>query len=133
MSRKEAYKLICRMAEREYADIVLRANFDDESARIHFVDGSFLEVWLYRHENLMERYAFHWERRQVDGKIFRHNNAPHIKWRKVKTFPKHFHYETESNVTESHIPEDPILATKYFLNFIRGFFEKARVSREKTT
>jgi len=44
LSRREAYKLICRVVEREYADIVQRAGFDDENARIYFVDGSFLET-----------------------------------------------------------------------------------------
>lgn len=43
-SRREVYKLICRVAEREYADIVQRTSYDDESARIYFVDESFLEV-----------------------------------------------------------------------------------------
>jgi hypothetical protein len=52
-------KLICGIAEREYADIVQRTSFDDESARIFFIDESFLEVWFYRGENLMKRYAFH--------------------------------------------------------------------------
>jgi len=120
----EAYKLICRIAEREYADIVGRTSFDNESARIHFTDGSFLEAWLYRHGDLMKRYAFHWERRQVDGKIFRHNNTPHVRWSKVKTFPKHFHNGTESNTVESYIPDDPISATKYFLNFVRDFLKR---------
>ena len=130
MSRREAYKLICRVAEREFADIVQRAGFDEESARIYFVDGSFLEVWLYRSEDLMKRYAFHWERRGINGRIFRHDNAPHVRWRGVKTFPKHFHCEAESNVIESQIPDDPISVTKYFLNFVRDFLKK--VNRPKT-
>jgi len=112
------------MVEREYADIVQKTNFNEESARIYLTDGSFLEIWLYKHENLMEKYAFHWERRHINGKIFRHDNAPHAKWRRVKTFPKHFHNENESNVIESQIPDDPILATKHFLNFIRNFLKK---------
>jgi len=129
LSRREVYKLICGVAEREYADIVQRTSFDDESARIYFVDGSFLEVWLYRGESLMQRYAFHWERRHVNGKIFRHDNAPHVRWREVKTFPKHFHYETESNAIESHIPDDPISAAKYFLKFVRDFLKKVGASK----
>lgn len=76
MSRREAYNLICRMAEREYADIVQKATFNEESARIYLVDGSFLEVWLYKHENLMARYAFHWERRHVNGKNFQTQQRP---------------------------------------------------------
>jgi hypothetical protein len=39
LSRREAYKLICRMAEREYADIVQKANFDEESVRIYLTDA----------------------------------------------------------------------------------------------
>jgi hypothetical protein len=113
LSRRGVYGLICAMAERDYADIVERTSFDDESARIYFVDGSFLEVWLYSHEDLMKRYALHWERRHIDGKIFRHNNTPHIRWESVRTFPKHFHRETESNTAESYIPDDPIAAAKY--------------------
>jgi hypothetical protein len=37
LSRKEVYRLVCTVAERDYADIVERTGFDDESARIYFV------------------------------------------------------------------------------------------------
>ena len=123
MSRRAVYRLICRIAERDYADVVDRAGFDDESARVYLQDGSFLEVWLHREEDLMERYAFHWERRHVDGSIYRHDNAPHVRWRGVETFPKHFHFETESDAVESHIPDDPISASRYLLDFIREFLK----------
>jgi len=49
------------IAERDYVDIVKRTGFNDESAKIYFIDGSFLEVRLYRHDDLMKRYAFHWK------------------------------------------------------------------------
>ncbi len=124
MSRREVYRLICRLAERDYADVVAGAGFDDESARVYLQDGSFLEVWLHGQEDLMKRYAFHWERRHVDGRAYRHDNTPHVRWRDVKTFPKHFHFETESNAVESHIPDDPISASRYFLDFIREFLKK---------
>ena len=124
MSRREVYRLICRLAERDYADVVEGAGFDDESARVYLQDGSFLEVWLHRQEDPMKRYAFHWERRHVDGGVYRHDNIPHVRWRDVKTFPKHFHFETESNAVESHIPDDPISASRYFLDFIREFLMK---------
>lgn len=109
MGRREVYRLICTVAERDYADIVESTGFDDESARIYFVDESFLEIWLYGHEDLMKRYAFHWERRHVDGSIFRHDSAPHTRWRNVKTFPKHFHDGSEDNVVESSIPDNPCI------------------------
>jgi len=72
----------------------------------------------------MERYSFHWERSSVDGSIYRHNNTPHIRWRAVETFPRHFHFLTESDAVESHIPDDPISASKYFLGFIEEFLKK---------
>ena len=124
MSRREVYRLICRMAERDYADVVDGAGFDDESARVYLQDGSFLEVWLHGQEDLMGRYAFHWERRHVDGRVYRHDNTPHASWRGVETFPRHFHFEAESNVVESHMPDDPISASKYFLDFVREYLRK---------
>jgi hypothetical protein len=64
------------------------------------------------------------ERRHIDGRIFRHDNIPHTKWSRVKTFPKHFHFESESNTIESEIPDDPLLAVKYFLNFAKDLLGK---------
>jgi len=46
LSRREAYRLICMIAERDYADIVERTVYNDESARVFFVDRSFLEIWF---------------------------------------------------------------------------------------
>ncbi|MEM3026795.1 MAG: DUF6516 family protein, partial [Thermoproteota archaeon] len=125
LNRRDAYRLICRMVETSYPDIVHGASFNNDYARIFLKDGSFVEVWLYRDEGLMERYAFHWERTSVDGKIFRHDNMPHAKWGRVETFPKHFHKGAEWNVVESHIPEEPLAAAEYFLNFARIFLRKA--------
>ena len=108
------------IAESDYTDIVERTSFDDESARIYFIDESFLEVWLGNNEDLMKRYAFHWERRHLDGAVFRHDHAPHARWRCVETFPKHFHDGGESKVVESTITDDPVAAAKYFLDFVRS-------------
>jgi len=109
------------VAERYYADIVEGASCDDESARVYFKDGSFLEVWFHRNEDLMRRYAFHWERRHLDGSIHRHDNAPHARWRGVSTFPRHFHLGSEDHVVESSIPDDPVSALRFFLDYVREF------------
>jgi hypothetical protein len=58
------------------------------------------------------------------GLIHRHDNAPHSKWKEVKTFPKHFHDGTEDNVNESSIPDYPILAVSYVLSFVRTFLKR---------
>ena len=126
LNRKSAYTLICRVAEREYPDIVVGTSFDYEKAKIFLSDGSILEVWLHRSESLMERYAFHWDKTSVDGKVFRHDNMPHVKWESVETFPKHLHNGAEWSVVESRIPENPTSAAKYFLNFARSSLRKIK-------
>ena len=42
MNRKEVYELICNVAERDYADIMQRVDFNDESARIYFRPTPFI-------------------------------------------------------------------------------------------
>ena len=36
--------------------------------------------------------------------------------------------ETEPNAAESHIPDDPLAASRYFLDFIRELLKKAAES-----
>jgi len=65
------------------------------------------------------RYSYHWERRPFNGTIYRHDNAPHHKWKNIGTFPKHFHDGQDHNVSESFISDDPIIAVGEFLSFVR--------------
>lgn len=82
--------------------------------RIIFFDDSFLDIlW-----SETDRYSLHWERRHVNGSIYRHDNAPH--WKNISTYPKHFHSGSEANVTESNLSENPIKAVIEFLQFIKG-------------
>ena len=84
-----------------------------KSLRIFFAGESFLEVWISG-----KKYSYHWQR--TDGKVFRHDNAPHKKHRHVKTFPKHFHDGSEVNVKESKLSDTPGTALREFLKFIRA-------------
>jgi len=64
------------IAEVEFADIVAEASIPGiNELRIILSDGSFVDVWFSL--KLHGRYSFHWERRAIDGTIFRHDNAPH--------------------------------------------------------
>ena len=64
------------IAEIEFADIVVEAFIPDlNELRIILADGSFVDVWFSL--KLQGRYSFHWERRAIDGTIYRHDNAPH--------------------------------------------------------
>lgn len=74
------------------------------------------------------KYSYHWEQRLVKGLIYRHDNAPHSKWREIKTFPKHFHDGKEDNVKESNILDDPLSAVQYFLTFARGTLKMQKSS-----
>jgi len=89
---------------------------DPLKLRLNIADGSLLDVFL----SVSGRYSYHWERRLTPkGDLYRHDNAPHNRWRYVSTFPKHFHDGSENNVVESHINPQPGSALREMLVFIR--------------
>ncbi len=116
----------CRALEtialNEFADIVISGQVvslptgDPRKLRLDIVDGSLLDVFI----SVTGRYSYHWERRLLPrGDLYRHDNAPHNKWRHVATFPKHFHDGSGNAVVESHISDDPENAIREFLVFVR--------------
>jgi len=106
------------IAEIEFSDIVEDVIITDiNELRIILVDGSFVDIWYSL--KLKGRYSYHWERKHLDGLIYRHNNAPHNKWQDIQTFPKHFHNGDEEKVIESYISEEPEKALKESLLFIK--------------
>ena len=112
-----------QVAEIEFADIVVDTDIPDlNELRIVFTEGSFMDVWFSL--KLADRYSYHWERRAIDGTIYRHDNAPHRRWQAVGTFPHHFHDGSENKVVESHLGANPEDALREFLTFVR---ERQRV------
>ncbi len=85
--------------------------------RIILKDNSFIDVWFSL--KLPDRYSYHWERRFIDGALYRHDNIPHRKWRSVKTFPKHYHNGSAGNVTESTINSNIEIGLHEFLEFVK--------------
>jgi hypothetical protein len=117
MTQTEIWQLR-EIAEIEFSDIVSEAILTDiNELRIIFHDGSFLDVWFSL--KLKGRYSYHWERRAIDGTIYRHDNAPHNRWESVGTFPRHFHDGSEMNVVESRLNLKPQQAIREFLTFVR--------------
>ena len=113
---------LCQIAETEFSDIVVEAFSPDvNELRIFLIDGSFVDVWFSL--KLEGRYSDHWERRAVDGTIYRHDNAPHKRWETVKTFPRHVHDGSEERGVESDISEEPEQALRSFLEFVREKFK----------
>jgi len=86
----------------EYADIVVGVLLPGPNElRIFLKDRSFVDVWFSL--KLVGRYSYHWERQALDGTVYRHDNAPHRRWRSVSTFPAHFHDGSEDQVAESYL------------------------------
>jgi len=110
------------IAEIEFSDIVDVIEDFKDKLRIHLKDGSFIDIWFSK--KIKGRYAYHWERRQIDVKIYRHDNIPHKRWKSVKTFPKHFHNGSEGNVCESLISDEHTNAIRAFLTFERWIVNK---------
>jgi hypothetical protein len=123
---EELFNRIIDLIYAEFSDIVIDVHLrfspsgSVERLRVFLTDGTFIDVWL----SASGKYSYHWEQRHVRGFIHRHDNAPHSRWKKIKTFPKHFHDIKEDNVKESEIPDDPLSATNYFLSFARNFLKK---------
>ena len=111
-------KKLKEIAEIEFQDIV-----DDSiitginEIRIILKDSSFLDIWFSL--KLEKRYSFHWERRHIDDTIYSHDNFPDPRWKKISTFPKHFHNGSQSHVQESLVDDDPISGVRQFMDFVR--------------
>lgn len=117
---------LVKIAMIEFCDIVVDVyTLGLNELRIILKDKSFVDVWFSL--KLEGRYSYHWDRRAIDGSIYRHDNAPHKRWRYVKTFPKHFHNKEEENVIESNISSEPEKALREFLSFIRSKLEENRL------
>jgi len=108
------------IAEVEYHGIVESAEVTGPNElRIFLKEGSFIDVWFSL--KLEGRYSYHWERRQVGGGIYRHDNAPHQDWEHLETFPRHFHAgsETKDDCIDSTISDEPKEAIREFLDFVK--------------
>lgn len=125
MEEEDTYSRLKEIALTKFSSIVADVDIIRgplnvaKSLRIFFIDNSFLEVWISG-----KKYSYHWERRAINGKIYRHDNAPHH--RNITTFPKHFHFEREDGLEDSKISDDPELAIVEFLGFIRKILQKEK-------
>ncbi len=106
-----------RIVEIEYGDVANDSVIHHGKLRLFIVDGSVVDIWFSN--KISGRFAYHWERRLVDGKIFRHDNFPDPRWKVLSTFPKHFHNGSQDNVQESKISDDPESGVREFMDFVR--------------
>jgi len=93
-----------RIAEVEFGSIVTQTDVVGAKLRVLLKDTSYVDVWCSR--KLIKRFGFHWERRHLDGRIYRYDNFPDTKWSGVSTFPFHFHDgDQDTVVTAPFAPE----------------------------
>lgn len=111
-----------RIAEVEFADIVVQTDTLGSKVRILLADTSFVDVWVSR--KLSGRFGFHWERRHLDGHIYRYDNFPDTDWSIVSTFPLHFHDGEQANVITSPFAQNLEEGFREFMAFVQQ-----RVSR----
>ncbi len=122
MKISELYKKILDIAVSEFKAVVESGQIlysqseEPWKLRLYLYDDSFIDIYY----SVKGKYSYHWDRRLTSNKIYRHDNAPHKKWRDVPTFPKHFHNGSEDVVVSSNIDDNPELAVKEFLRFVAG-------------
>ena len=107
---------LCRIAEVEFAQIVVETQALEAKRRLFIRDGSFVDVWVS--SKLPGRFGFHWERRHLDGTFFRYDNFPDPAWRGVETFPRHFHDGSLDRVVASPFPPGIAEGFRAFMTFL---------------
>ena len=120
MNLRELFKLygeLSTIALIEFTDIVESTRIVENKLRIFLVDGSYVDVWFsIRRPGV---FAFHWERRGVNGTIYRYDNVPDKRARGLPTFPKHFHEGSEDNIVGRDFGERPHDILRNFLRYVK--------------
>ena len=106
-----------RIAEVEFADIVVQTDALGSKLRVLLTDSSYVDVWVSR--KLSGRFGFPWERRHLDGRIYRYDNFPDTNWSTLPTFPLHFHDGDQSNVIAAPFPESLEQGFREFMVFVQ--------------
>jgi len=108
---------IKRIAEIEFSAIVIQTDLLGAKLRVLLNDTSYIDVWVSR--KLTNRFGFHWERRHLDGRIFRFDNFPDTDWADVATFPFHFHHGDQETVIAAPFAQTPEQGFRDFMVFVR--------------
>jgi len=116
----ELYKNLLNIATTEFKTVIETGNIlysqseEPWKLRLYLCDDSFMDIYY----SIKGKYSYHWDRRLTTHKIYRHDNAPHEKWRDIPTFPKHFQNGSDDTVISSHISDNPELALREILSFV---------------
>ena len=111
-----------RIAEVEFADIVLNLLKIEYKVRIILVDNSFIDIHLS--QKIEDKFGFHWECMDANETIYRYDNFPDKKWQSVATYPYHFHNGSQDVVEPSPFPQSVLDGFRAFMEFVRRRLKK---------
>jgi len=117
----ERYRQLKEIADKEFGEIVedseIITSYTGRSRklRLRLIDNTYIDIWY----SVDGEYSFHWEQTEIRNQIYRHDNAPHLKWSFLKTFPKHCHEGTQDNVVASDLPDKPEDILRSFMSTVR--------------
>ncbi len=106
-----------RIAEVEFAEIVIQTDVLGAKLRVTLTDASYVDTWVSH--KLSGRFGFHWERRHLDGRIYRYDNFPDANWKNVPTFPFHFHDGDQDTVVVAPFAADVEHGFREFMAFVQ--------------
>ncbi|MBN1147472.1 MAG: hypothetical protein JXA78_09460 [Anaerolineales bacterium] len=109
--------LLRRIAEVEFTAIVVQSGILENKLRVFLTDNSYVDVWVSR--KLSDRFGFHWERRHLDGRLYRYDNFSDTNWSGVSTFPYHFHDGDQDNVVAAPFSRDIEQGFREFMTFVQ--------------
>lgn len=117
----DKFAKFARIAEIEFANIIISAQNLDLKLRIYLVDKSFID-FFYTQKLKTIRFSIHWERTHIDKTIYRLDNTPDKQWKKIPNFPLHFHKGKYDKVVIPPFQSDKNLTIIFrsFLLFVRN-------------
>ena len=104
------------IAEVEFHRLIIDSQPLGDKLRLFLPDGSYIDAWLARRLN--NRFGFHWERKHIDGTLYRYDNFPDTDWNCVTTYPYHFHNGSQKNVEASPFAPDALDGFRDFMRFV---------------
>jgi len=107
---------LARIAEVEFSSIVMDTVIVGAKLRLLLIDKSYVDVWVS--QELHNRFGFHWERRHLDGLIFRYDNFPDVKWQHLDTAPSHFHNGAQDRAEAAPFAQEILQGFRDFLAFV---------------
>ena len=119
-------EVLRRIAEVEFSAIVTQTDLLGAKARILLADGSYVDVWASR--KLPGRFGMHWERKHLDGCIYRYDNFPDTDWAAVSTYPFHFHDGAQHNVIAAPFTLTLEQGFRDFMTFVQKAIARAETS-----